>query len=100
MRKTYPVLLSTSPFGGVPHLRRLSWRNSDSRYGLYQGLGIACSTLPSWQRKVLNPTAAVFRVHWSYVLGVIATFNSLALGQAFIGLNLADLMTLFGGHGD
>jgi alginate O-acetyltransferase complex protein AlgI len=67
-------------------------------WGLYQGLGIACvNTYQQWKRKVRNPFARrYFASTWSYALGVIATFNFFALGEAFIVLNVADLRALFG----
>jgi alginate O-acetyltransferase complex protein AlgI len=67
-------------------------------WGLYQGFGIACvNTYQQWKRKVRNPIARqYFASSWSYGLGVIATFNFFALGEAFIVLNLADLRALFG----
>jgi len=67
-------------------------------WGLYQGIGIACvNTYQQWKRKVRNPLARrYFASSWSYGLGVVATLNFFALGEAFIVLNLADLRALFG----
>jgi alginate O-acetyltransferase complex protein AlgI len=98
--RKHPVLLSNIAIlvaflvCGIWHGETLNF----AIWGLYQGLGIACvNTYQQWKRKVRNPIARrYFASAWSYGLGVIATFNFFALGQAFIVLSSAELRALLG----